>query len=364
MDVSLALTHRCNLACTYCYAGRKRNQSMSPVVASRAIEFAFAFNDPKLQLGFFGGEPLLEWDLLVDSTSYAEKLAADRGKTIQKTVTTNGLPLTKERVSWLKSHGFYPALSLDGNRDMHDATRRYRNGRSSFDATIAALRLLKAEFPEVEVIVVPDPANVQHMAASVEYLARDEGVLRISINPNFYTEWDDDSLALWRTAFDQIGDFYIERHRSGNPVAVNFIDSKVITRLKNGYECRDRCNFGEKEIAVAPSGRLYPCERLIGEDLDTSMSIGNVFEGFDDRKRAEVLARRGNVNGECIGCEYRRRCMNWCCCINYTLTGAIDQTDGIVCFHERAAIQVADRVAEDLFRERNPSFLQRLYYEG
>jgi uncharacterized protein len=336
---------------------------MSPEVARCAVDFAFSFGAPKLQLGFFGGEPLIEWGLLVESTAQAQHLAERNGTELKKTVTTNGTLLSPDHVDWLADNGFYPALSLDGNRAMHDATRPFCNGRSSFDRTVKGLRLLKERFPEIEVIIVPDPANVEHMAESVQYLVEEEGVLRVSINPNFYTEWDDVSLGQWKAAFEQIGELYLKRHRSGEPFAMNFIDSKVITRLKNGYECRDRCNFGEREIAVAPSGRLYPCERLIGEDIDQAMSIGDIFNGFDEKKRASVLASRGNVNGECIGCEYRTRCMNWCCCINYTLTGAIDQTDGIVCFHERAAIEVADRVAGQLFEERNPAFLQRFYYE-
>ena len=85
--------------------------------------------------------------------------------------------------------------------------------------------------------------------------------------------------------------------------------------------------------------------------------------GFDEPKRANVLKKRGNVDTECIGCEFRPRCMNWCCCINYALTGAIDETDGIVCFHERTAIKVADRVGSLLFEEKNPAFLNRFYYE-
>lgn len=363
MDLSLALTHDCNLACTYCYAGRKRRQAMTPETACAAIRFAFSFGTPKMQLGFFGGEPLLEWELLRQATDLAEAEAARSAVALQKTVTTNGTLLTEDRVEWLHGHAFYPALSLDGNRAMHDATRRHADGRSSFDDTLRGLRLLKTLFPDLEVIAVPDPANIRHLAEGVRFLAEEEEIRRIAINPNFHTHWDDGALACWHQAFEEIGNFYLARHRCGQPVAINFIDSKIITRLKNGYSCGDRCNFGESEIAVAPSGRLYPCERLIGEDLDTAMAIGDVFAGFDEEKRAGILARRGNVDGECLACGHRRRCMNWCCCINYTLTGAIDQTDGIVCFHERTAIAVADRVADDLFGEKNPAFMKRFYYE-
>lgn len=363
MDISLSLTHDCNLACTYCYAGSKRQRVMESSMARKALDFAFGFSAPSRQLGFFGGEPLLAWELLQDSTVYAELLAAQTGTQLKKTVTTNGTLLTEQRVDWLHEHGFYPALSLDGNRDMHDATRPLADGGSSFGTVRRGLHLLLARFPEAEVVVVPDPVNVQHLAAGVRFLAEEEGVRRISINPNFYAQWDAAAMTRWGEAFEQIGDFYLACHRKGDPVAINFIDGKVITRLKHGFEACDRCNFGEREIAVAPSGRLYPCERLIGEDIDTTMSIGTVDSGFDEAKRSKVLARRGNIDQDCLGCAVRNRCMNWCCCINYTLTGHIDQTDGVVCFHERTAITVADRVAGQLFKERNPSFMQRFYCE-
>lgn len=363
MDVSLSLTHDCNLACTYCYAGAKRRCSMTWETAQAAIDFALSFAAPELQLGFFGGEPLLEWDLLTRCTERVETLVAERGTALKKTVTTNATLLTAARVDWLHRHQFYPALSIDGNRAMHDLTRPFADGRSSYDACLNGLRLARIRFPEVEAILVPDPRNVAHLAESVRSLAEEEGVLRLSVNPNFYATWSERDLDRLQAGFEAIADFYLAGHRAGRPVAINFIDSKVITRLKDGYACRDRCNFGEREIAVAPSGRLYPCERLIGDDRDERMCIGDVVNGFDAAKRKTILARRGNVNGECITCALRRRCMNWCCCINYALTGAIDRTDGVVCFHERAAIAAADRVAALLFAERNPAFLERFYYE-
>jgi uncharacterized protein len=363
MDVALALTHDCNLACSYCYAGEKRHAVMAWETAEAALAFAFSFAAPRLQLGFFGGEPLLEWDLLVRCTERAEALSAAGGVELKPTVTTNATLLTAERVEWLHAHRFYPALSIDGDRAMHEGTRPFADGRSSYDACLHGLRLARESFPEIEVILVPDPTNVTHLAGGVRALADGEGVLRLSVNPNFYARWDEAALAALQAGFEALGDFYLERYRAGRPLALNVIDSKVITRLKNGYACRDRCNFGEREIAVAPSGRLYPCERLIGDDRDLAMCIGDVRGGFDEAKRAAVLARRGNVNAECLRCACRSRCMNWCCCINYTLTGAIDRTDGIVCFHERAAIAVADRVAALLYAERNPAFLKRFYYD-
>lgn len=363
MDLTLSLTHDCNLDCSYCYAGPKRSSSMTMATARKAIDFAFSFPTTKRQFGFFGGEPLIKWDLLQQSTEYALSVIEGLDVECKRTVTTNATLLTKDKVAWLKKNEFWPALSIDGNRAMHDITRPTRGGGSSFDAVMQGLDIALEVFPDLEVIVVPDPSNVSHLTDSVKFLADEKGVERIAINPNFYTEWPQSSLDQWKQAFESIGEYYIERYRAGRALYVNFINGKIVTRLKNGHEACDFCNFGEREIAVAPSGNIYPCERLVADDTNDEMCIGSVFDGFDEEKRSRILEKRGNVNAECMTCAIRTRCMNWCCCINYAMTGAIDSTDGILCFHERTAVSIADHVAEVLYGESNPTFLSLFYYE-
>lgn len=362
MDVTLSLTHDCNLACSYCYAGEKRRSSMTRDVADKALAFAFSFGADEVQLGYFGGEPMLEWDLLQYATARAEELAGDTVE-LKKTLTTNCTLMTPEKGAWLKKHAFYLGISIDGCREMHDITRPYIDGRSSFDTCMKGLNIILPLVPDLEVIIVPDPGNVRYLAESVRFMVENKSVHRVSVNPNFYAEWDDDALDGMKNAFETIGEYYLGWYRSGKMPHVNFIDTKVITRLKAGYSCGDKCNFGEREIAVAPSGRLYPCERLVATDDGGAMCIGSIFDGFDAEKRAAILARRGNVNPDCIACSIRSRCMNWCCCINYALTGAINRTDGIVCFHEQTAAAVADRLGSILFEEHCPAFLARFYQE-
>ena len=363
MDVTLSLTHDCNLACSYCYAGNKHRTSMSWETAKKALEFAFSFDSPSLQLGFFGGEPLLQWELLKRCSNEADKLAQQADVSLVKTVTTNATLVTDEKAKWLIENHFVPALSIDGNEQMHDITRPLKGGKSSFIQCMSGLDALLPHYPETEVIVVPSPENVAHLFAGVRFLYLKKGVRRVSINPNFYAEWPEKALKTWRGESDKLGDLFIELYRQGRPVALNFIDGKIITHLKCGFDCGDKCNFGEKEIAIAPSGRIYPCERLVANDDNDEMCIGHIESGFDEDKRQAILRRRGCVNAECLSCAIRSRCMNWCCCINYTITGAIDVTDGIVCFHEQMAVEVADRVGTTLFEERNPAFLARYYGE-
>lgn len=369
MDFTLCLTHACNLRCAYCYAGRKFASAMTWDVAKRAVDFslgqavrraALSGQAPVSQLGFFGGEPLLEWPLLQRATDYAAKESERLGIRLKKTLTTNMTLLDGGKAAWLKAHDFFLGLSLDGNAAMHDTLRRFRNGRGSHAACVRALDFYRGPDASAEVIVVVDPRNIGHLADSVAWLLEMD-IRRISLNPNFYTAWSKTALAAWKKAYNRVGDLYLERYRAGAPVRINVFDGKIRVHLQEGYAPCDRCGFGEKEIAVAPSGNIYPCERVVGDDTGVELRIGDVFKGFDPERRGRILARRGNTVEDCATCGLRDRCMNWCCCINHATTGAIDRVDGRVCFHERMTIAAADRVAAVLYAESNPAFLAAFY---
>jgi uncharacterized protein len=369
MNVTLCLTHACNLRCAYCYAGRKDTRRMAWETACRAVDFglehalrqaALTGLPPETQLGYFGGEPLLEWDLLCRSSDYAAQACGRLGVALKRTVTTNMTLLDEAKAEWLRANGYYVGLSLDGNAAMHDALRCFADGRGSHAACVSALAFYRGAQARAEVIVVVDPRNVAHLAESVDWLIA-EDIRNIALNPNFYIAWPEPALEAWRDAYARIGARYAECLRKGNPVRINVFDGKIRVRIKEGYAACDRCGFGTDEVAVAPSGSLYPCERLVGDDADATYRIGTVFDGFDSARREAVVASRGNVVEACQACPVRDRCMNWCGCINAATTGAPNRVAGIVCYHERMAIEAADRVAATLFAERVPAFLARFY---
>jgi len=372
MNFTLCLTHACNLRCAYCYAGAKSARRMTWEVAKRAVDFALDHSlhqarilgqNPAAQVGYFGGEPLLEWPLLVRSADYAIARAADQGIKLKKTVTTNMTLLDAGKAAWFSENGFYLGLSLDGNQAMHDALRRYPDGTGSHRDASKFLEYFRGPHSTGEVIVVVDPRNVEHLAESVEWLLKQD-IHDISLNPNFYIDWPDSTLLTWKKACDRIGDLYVERYRQGVPVRINVIDGKIQVRLNEGYAACDRCGFGHNEIAIAPSGNIYPCERVVSDDTDEALKIGDVFTGFDKAKQSRIVAGRGNIEAECLDCPVKERCMNWCSCINVATTGAINKVSGIVCHHERMVIEMADRVGETLFAEANPTFLAKFYGRG
>jgi len=369
MDVTLCLTHACNLRCDYCYAGPKFSRRMSWDTARRAVSFALERSlaqaqrtkrDPEAQLGFFGGEPLLEWKLLQRASTHATTEAARLGIQLKQTVTTNMTLLDEQRVAWLREQRFHVGLSLDGNAAMHDTLRRTATGRPSHARCARALGFFRGPEANGEVIVVADPRTIGQLADSVAWLVA-EDIRRISINPNFTATWHARALDLWQDAYSRVGDIYLDCFRRDRPVVLNVLDGKIRARINGGYRPCDRCGFGENEIAVSAAGFFYPCERLVGDDSRAELRIGHVAAGFYPRERRRLLAARGNTVAECLDCPVRDRCMNWCGCVNYASTGFINRVPGIVCHHERLSITTADRVASSLFAEKNPAFLHTFY---
>jgi uncharacterized protein len=360
MDVSLVLTHDCNLGCTYCFAGEKFRKSMSDEVMHKALDLGFSDDAEKIQLSFFGGEPLLEWEQLVRATELAAVRAEKAGKRLVLTVTTNGTLLNDERVQYLVEKNFFIGLSIDGIRHAHDATRPTRGNKTSFADVERGLDLLLKHGAWFETISVVDPANVQFLGESIRWLV-DKGVPRVALNPNFSATWSDDDLKLWERGYQDAADLYVARSKAGKPVYINVIEDKLITHVKGGYAESDKCSMGHSAVAVAPSGNLYPCERMVEEDRDHSLTIGNVFEGVNFGKVMCHTAQQGPVNDECGGCGVQERCMSFCACANRAETGSISVAGGVQCWHEQMVLRIADAAGNALWKAKNKYFLQRVY---
>lgn len=364
MDVSLVLTHDCNLGCTYCYTGEKFRKRMSGEVVSQALDLAFGDAAEKVQVSFFGGEPLLEWDQLVRATEAATARARATGKELVFTVTHNGTLLDRDRVRYLKDHNFFIGLSIDGVREAHEATRPTRGNRSSWDAVVRGLDLLLEEQAWFETISVIDPANVRWLGDSIRWLV-ERGVERVAVNPNFGATFTDAQLAEWELGYRVAAELYVARSLAGKPVYINVIEDKLITHVKGGYADDDHCKMGHGAVAVAPSGNLYPCERMVEEDRATELVIGHVSRGIEAGRLMCLDAQAGPVNDECGGCGVKARCMSFCACANRAETGSIGIAGGVQCWHEQMAIKVADEVGARLWRARDRHFLQRVYaYEA
>jgi uncharacterized protein len=372
VELTLNLTHACNMGCTYCNAGAKSSRSMSLETGRQGIALALdeleaAGQTRRLDVAFFGGEPFLEFDLLLQLADEATRRAEARDVLCRFAVTTNGTLLTPERADALAGRGFHLALSLDGGAESQDATRRFLGGRSTAQAAWRALDVALPRFSKLSVISVIDPDNVAHLAAGVEQVV-EAGVRRLTLNPNWLAGWEPESLATWQRGYERVAELWCERHRLSRPFELNTVDRKIWARLTEDYGPGGGCGFGHLEIAIAPSGRVYPCGRIVGEDPEDasapgrSLCIGDVEKGLDASACAS-LPERGTLPEECIACPFQSRCANQCGCSNLEATGDAAIPSGILCWHEKLSIRLADHAASTLYSERNPSFMSTFYSE-
>jgi uncharacterized protein len=356
MRVSLFLDHACNLRCSYCYNGRKFSRRMSWDVARAGVELALATPGPA-HVSFFGGEPLLSLDLIRQVVAFGRERA---GKEIHFSVVTNATLLDEATLAELLAERFNVAVSLDGGREAQDTTRRRADGSSSWEAASTNARRLFVRRPWAKTIAVFDPSNVHLLADSFDALL-ELGARNLSLNANYEGAWDDKALSSFDLAFHDLGDRWIDAWRRGVAFSLANLDGKIVTHLKGGYVPGDRCDFGLREVCVSPAGRLYPCDRLVGEDTRDDVVIGNVQTGVDAIRRDALLARKHTLAADCADCDLVSRCMTWCGCVNYATTGDVGQVSGLVCAFERRFIAEADRVAGILWAEQNPGFLRRFY---
>jgi uncharacterized protein len=298
--------------------------------------------------------------LLRRAVEHAERLARERERKVKLVLTTNGTLLSGARLDYVLAHDFHLGVSLDGVKEAHDRFRSYTGGRSSHARVSRNVAEVARRYPALEVIAVVDPSTAHLIDQSFVYLF-DLGVRDLTFNVNYEGDWTDPACAALEAALERLGDAYVTRMRAGHAFTVNPLDAKIITRLKEGYSCGDRCDFGCDEVAVSPTGKLYPCERLVGRDDDPKVQIGDIWDGVDPVRRDRLRDAKNVVPADCQGCVLQPRCMYWCGCVNYATTGRVDGVTGTLCHLEQLFIKAADRVASTLYQERNRVFLERYY---
>jgi uncharacterized protein len=308
---------------------------MSIPIGRIAIDRAFRSldTDGHLNLGFFGGEPLLESERILDWMSYARQRADGSAKTVRFNVTTNGT-ITND-IAWrvMMADELDLAVSFDGTPEIHDRHRRDSQGRGSATQVRTTLRQLIASQRDFHVNVVVRPDNLRELPEGLIYL-HDLGVRCVELSLDLWTTWSAVDGCRLETLIHSAAELWAQWLPD---FSLNWFDSKVgeLACLPMTEETT-RCGFGDGEIAVAPSGRLYPCERLIGEDrLDHPLRLsGYVFEGRDFLAYSPSPFERCAT---CASCALIGACDSVCRCSNFVRTGDVNRPDGLLCILNKVA---------------------------
>jgi uncharacterized protein len=345
----LMVTHRCNLRCDYCYMGRSRPQSLDPRFGRAAIHRAIRSLRPggTLELGFFGGEPLLEAGLVATLLDYALHAAQAVGVTLKPGLTTNGTQ--RDGLAWqvMGRTELDLCISHDGLPDVHDRHRRRADGTSTSAEVLETIRRLRAAGRPVRTVTVVRPDSLERLPEGITWL-RAAGVRRFDLTLDVWTVWQAADMPRLAQALARLADLWL----AGLPEnSINWFDEKAARLARLPIEPTARCGFGNGEVAVAPSGRLYPCERLIGEDRgDHPLRLpGHVLDGADFLASPAIGL---STCAACAACAVQPQCNTYCRCNNYLRTGDPTRPDALLCFLDQVCLRETARVLRGLAQGR------------
>jgi uncharacterized protein len=321
---------------------------MSPEVAQKIIEFVFQKNskDQRLDIGFFGGEPLLELERIEQIVDLIKNHPQYSRSKVTLHLTSNGTIFNQKIAEFLLSNSINFCLSCDGPPQIHDIGRKYKNGQSSAARVEQTLKEALPYFPLMPVNAVYSEQTLQYLPQTVDYLI-DLGVKNIYLNPNISANWTQTHAQQLDPIYGALAEKYIQFYLQGKPKFINLIDNKISVILRGGYKPLERCQMGSSELAFGTTGNLYPCERLIGSDNGKTHCLGNILDGTLKPTACKTLPSTA-TNTECTQCGLSEYCMNWCGCTNYHATGRYDHVSAFMCAHERATINVAYQTIQKL----------------
>ncbi len=357
----LHVSHDCNLRCRYCFADEGAYHSVREVMSFETAKAAIDFllresgNRKVLEVDFFGGEPLMNIDVVKRTVYYAKEEGEKLGKRFLFTTTTNGLLLDDETIAFFNEEMENVVLSLDGRKEVHDAVRKTVNGKGSFDAVIGKIKkFVKARGDKHYYVRGTFTAKNLDFSKDVLFLA-DNGFDSISLEP-VVTDIPDlqireEHLPAIEAEYEKLCDEYVKREAEGDP----FLFFHFHIDLEGGPCLSKRvsaCGAGNEYFSVVPNGDIYPCHQFAG---DKAWRMGNVFEGkLDGALRKKFAESCLFTRKKCGGCFAKFICSGGCSANNYHYSGDIDEPYAMTCAMMKKRVECAMHVlAERKSREKS-----------
>ncbi len=345
----LHVAHTCNLSCKYCFAeeGEYHGQRvvMPLEVGKQALDFLVANSGSRrnLEVDFFGGEPLMNWQVVQELVSYGRSLEEKNGKKFRFTMTTNGVLLDEEKMEYLNREMSNVVLSIDGRPEVHDFMRPFPSGAGSYDKILPKFQEFAKRRGEKDYYV--RGTFTRHnldFSKDVLHLA-DLGFRQISMEPVVAPEDAEyairqEDLPVIYEEYDTLARQMIEREKEGR----GFQFFHFMVDLSGGpcvYKRLSGCGSGTEYLAVTPWGDLYPCHQFVGEE---AFQMGTVFDGI---QKPEISQRFAACNvytkPACRECFARFYCSGGCAANSYHFHKDMEQVYEIGCALERKRIECA-----------------------
>lgn len=352
----LHVAHDCNLRCKYCFASQgdfKGERSlMSLEVGKRALEFLCENSGRRrnLEVDFFGGEPLMNFDLVKELVNYGREIENKYNKHFRFTITTNGVLLDDEKIDYINENMDNVVLSLDGRKDVNDNMRKTVTGKGSYDVIIPKFKELvkRRGYKDYYIRGTFTSYNLDFSEDALHFY--NEGFKKISIEPvvtspeNDYALKDEHVDEILRE-YEKFSKEYIDIKKKDK----DFLFFHFMIDLKQGPCLAKRsigCGAGSEYVAVTPEGELYPCHQFVGNE---DFKLGDVFSGVLNTKKREEF-KKANVfaKEECKSCWAKFYCSGGCHANAYNTNGDILKPYRIGCEMEKKRIECAISILANL----------------
>ena len=331
-NYELILTENCNLRCKYCFDDAFSNRTacnydfkMSMDIIPDILKFIeFTRVEDTVLVSFFGGEPMMNWDFIVEFVKAAE------GHNIRFSTNSNIVLLDSEKIDFLVEHDINVIVSIDGTRRSHNINRVNLLEEGNWDATVKILPELMTKFnkPLVAMMVVSNN-NVEYLEESYEFLA---GVgMRVNILYNFNVEYTEEQYLSIETQLNSL--FNIKKYHP-------YIDAEKRTLNKDFHQQSNYCVMPENSMTIVPNGKLFFCHQLAPKmyEIDENFSeyYGDIWKGYYNKDYYRAMTKRIDINEyqenkNCENCKAKLWCKGGCIAANKHQMGNYEDLNPILC---------------------------------
>ena len=327
----LHIAHTCNLNCEYCFASQGNyhgeRQVMSFEVGKRALDFLIEQSGSRrnLEVDFFGGEPLMNFEVVKQLVEYARSIEKEKGKNFRFTLTTNGLLIDDDVIDFCNREMCNVVLSLDGRKEVHDHYRVDYAGLGSFDRIVPKFqKLVNARggknYYMRGTFTHRNPDFLEDIKTMLDLGFTELSMEPVVCAPGDKAELTAEDLPIVMQQYEDLANLMIERDREGKP----FTFYHYMLDLKGGpciYKRISGCGSGTEYVAVTPWGDLYPCHQFVGDD---KFLLGNIWDGVTN---SEILNEFASCNvyarPDCSDCWAKLYCSGGCAANAYHATGSV-----------------------------------------
>ena len=327
----LHIAHTCNLNCSYCFASQGKYHGeravMSYEVGKQALDFLMEHSGTRrnLEVDFFGGEPLMNFQVVKDLVAYARSVEKEKGKNFRFTLTTNGVLVDDDVIEWANRECSNVVLSLDGRKEIHDRFRVDYAGNGSWERIVPKFQkfvearggkdyYMRGTFTHANPDFLKDIQQMLDLGFTELSM---EPVVCAAGDPSELTEED---LPIVMEQYEKLAEMMLEHDKQGKP----FTFYHYMIDLTGGpciYKRISGCGSGTEYMAVTPWGDLYPCHQFVGEER---FKLGNIWDGVTNTEiQGEFAACNVYAHPECRDCWARLYCSGGCAANAYHATGSV-----------------------------------------